>query len=75
MANGRLHTSIDELVRGIVETTHLSLKNLHYETAGDMMLNPVQRLSKLIYQMPCRERKRGVLGHGDLWAQYVYGKG
>jgi hypothetical protein len=49
---GRLHASIDK-VHGIVETTHPSLKNAQYETVvkqGDVLLNEVQRLSKVLYQ-------------------------
>ncbi|KAF9473033.1 PCI-domain-containing protein [Pholiota conissans] len=51
IANGRLHCSIDK-VRGIVETTRPSLKNAQYETVvkqGDILLNEVQRLSKVLY--------------------------
>ncbi|KDR79082.1 hypothetical protein GALMADRAFT_92899 [Galerina marginata CBS 339.88] len=51
IANGRLHCSIDK-VRGIVETTRPSLKNAQYETVvkqGDVLLNEVQRLSKVLY--------------------------
>jgi 26S proteasome regulatory subunit N7 len=51
IANGRLHCSIDK-VHGIVETTRPSLKNAQYETVigqGDVLLNSVQRLSKVLY--------------------------
>lgn len=51
IANGRLHCSIDK-VNGIVETTRPSLKNAQYETIvrqGDILLNQVQRLSKVLY--------------------------
>jgi len=51
IANGRLHCTIDK-VHGIVETTRPSLKNAQYETVirqGDILLNEVQRLSKVLY--------------------------
>jgi len=51
IANGRLHAFIDK-VHGIVETTRPSLKNAQYETVvkqGDVLLNSVQRLSKVLY--------------------------
>jgi 26S proteasome regulatory subunit N7 len=51
IANGRLHATIDK-VHGIVETTRPSLKNAQYETVvkrGDVLLNSVQRLSKVLY--------------------------
>ncbi|KAF4612474.1 hypothetical protein D9613_013025 [Agrocybe pediades] len=51
IANGRLHASIDK-VHGIVETTRPSLKNAQYEQVikqGDVLLNEVQRLSKVLY--------------------------
>jgi 26S proteasome regulatory subunit N7 len=51
IANGRLHCSVDK-VHGIVETTRPSLKNAQYETVvrqGDVLLNEVQRLSKVLY--------------------------
>jgi len=51
IANGRLHCSIDK-VHGIVETTRPSLKNAQYDTVikqGDILLNEVQRLSKVLY--------------------------
>lgn len=51
IANGRLHCSIDK-VNGVVDTTRPSLKNAQYETVvrqGDLLLNEVQRLSKVLY--------------------------
>jgi 26S proteasome regulatory subunit N7 len=51
IANGRLHCTIDK-VNGIVETTRPSLKNAQYETVirqGDILLNQIQRLSKVLY--------------------------
>ncbi|KAF8056690.1 26S proteasome subunit RPN7-domain-containing protein [Lyophyllum atratum] len=51
IANGRLHCSIDK-VHGIAETTRPSLKNAQYDTVirqGDILLNEVQRLSKVLY--------------------------
>ncbi|KAG5635822.1 hypothetical protein H0H81_010009 [Sphagnurus paluster] len=51
IANGRLHCTIDK-VHGVVETTRPSLKNAQYETVirqGDILLNEVQRLSKVLY--------------------------
>jgi len=51
IANGRLHCSIDK-VNGIVETTRPSLKSAQYEQVvkqGDVLLNEVQRLSKVLY--------------------------
>ncbi|TFK63027.1 proteasome 26S subunit [Pluteus cervinus] len=51
IANGRLHCSIDK-VHGIVETTRPSLKTAQYETVikkGDVLLNSIQRLSKVLY--------------------------
>jgi 26S proteasome regulatory subunit N7 len=51
IASGRLHCSIDK-VHGIVETTRPSLKNAQYEQVikqGDILLNEVQRLSKVLY--------------------------
>ena len=51
IANGRLHATIDK-VHGIVETTRPSLRNAQYETVvkrGDVLLNSVQRLSKVLY--------------------------
>ncbi|KAF9459083.1 26S proteasome subunit RPN7-domain-containing protein [Collybia nuda] len=50
IANGRLHCTIDK-VHGIVETTRPSKKNAQYETVvrqGDVLLNEVQRLSKVL---------------------------
>jgi 26S proteasome regulatory subunit N7 len=51
IASRRLHCSIDK-VHGIVETTRPSLKNAQYEQVvkqGDILLNEVQRLSKVLY--------------------------
>ena len=51
IANGRLYCSIDK-VHGVVETTRPSLKNAQYETVvrqGGVLLNSVQRLSKVLY--------------------------
>jgi len=51
IAYGRLHCSIDK-VHGVVESTRPSLKNAQYETVvrqGDVLLNSVQRLSKVLY--------------------------
>ncbi|KAF9525598.1 PCI-domain-containing protein [Crepidotus variabilis] len=51
IASGRLHCTIDK-VNGIVETTRPSLKNAQYEQVikqGDILLNEVQRLSKVLY--------------------------
>ncbi|PPQ87608.1 hypothetical protein CVT26_007387, partial [Gymnopilus dilepis] len=51
IASGRLHARIDK-VHGIVETTRPSLKTAQYETVikqGDVLLNEVQRLSKVLY--------------------------
>jgi 26S proteasome regulatory subunit N7 len=51
IANGRLHCAIDK-VNGIVETTRPSLKSAQYEQVvkqGDILLNEVQRLSKVLY--------------------------
>ncbi|TEB30589.1 PCI-domain-containing protein [Coprinellus micaceus] len=51
IANSRLHARIDR-VNGIVETTRPSSKNAQYETVvrqGDVLLNEVQRLSKVLY--------------------------
>ncbi|TFK37086.1 26S proteasome subunit RPN7-domain-containing protein [Crucibulum laeve] len=51
IASGRLHATIDK-VNGIVETTRPSLKNAQYEQVvkqGDVLLNEVQRLSKVLY--------------------------
>ena len=50
IANGRLHCTIDK-VHGIVETTRPSLKNAQYEKVikhGDVLLNSIQRLSKVL---------------------------
>ncbi|KAJ3500340.1 hypothetical protein NLJ89_g9843 [Agrocybe chaxingu] len=51
IASKRLHASIDK-VHGVVETTRPSLKNAKYEQVvkkGDILLNEVQRLSKVLY--------------------------
>ncbi|KAI0707981.1 PCI-domain-containing protein [Earliella scabrosa] len=51
IASGRLHCTIDK-VNGVVETNRPSLKNAQYETVirqGDILLNAVQRLSKVLY--------------------------
>lgn len=51
IALARLHASIDK-VHGIVETTRPSLKNAQCEKVvkqGDVLLNDVQRLSKVLY--------------------------
>ncbi|EIM89538.1 PCI-domain-containing protein [Stereum hirsutum FP-91666 SS1] len=51
IASGRLHASIDK-VHGIVETNRPEVKNAQCETVlrkGDVLLNSVQRLSKVLY--------------------------
>ncbi|KIO04292.1 hypothetical protein M404DRAFT_143998 [Pisolithus tinctorius Marx 270] len=51
IANGRLHCTIDK-VHGIVETTRPSIKTAQYEKVvkqGDVLLNSLQRLSKVLY--------------------------
>ncbi|EKM54947.1 uncharacterized protein PHACADRAFT_255184 [Phanerochaete carnosa HHB-10118-sp] len=51
IASGRLHCTIDK-VEGVVETNRPALKNAQYETVvrqGDILLNSVQRLSKVLY--------------------------
>ncbi|KAG1725714.1 26S proteasome subunit RPN7-domain-containing protein [Suillus paluster] len=51
IANGRLHCTIDK-VHGVVETTRPSLKNAQYDKVvkqGDVLLNSIQRLSKVLY--------------------------
>lgn len=51
IASGRLHASIDK-VHGIVETNRPEVKNSQCETVlrkGDVLLNSVQRLSKVLY--------------------------
>ena len=51
IALSRLHASIDK-VHGIVETRRPSLKNAQHEKVvkqGDVLLNDVQRLSKVLY--------------------------
>jgi 26S proteasome regulatory subunit N7 len=47
----RLHCSIDK-VHGVVETTRPRMKTARYETVvrpGDVVMNAVQRLSKVSY--------------------------
>lgn len=51
IVSGRLHCSIDK-VNGIVETNRPALKNAQYDTVvkqGDLLLNSVQRLSKVLH--------------------------
>ncbi|KAJ3483192.1 hypothetical protein NLI96_g6483 [Meripilus lineatus] len=51
IASGRLHCTIDK-VNGVVETNRPALKNAQYETVirqGDLLLNSVQRLSKVLH--------------------------
>jgi 26S proteasome regulatory subunit N7 len=51
IASGRLHATIDR-VYGIVETNRPALKNAQTETVirkGDVLLNSIQRLSKVLY--------------------------
>ncbi|KIP03146.1 hypothetical protein PHLGIDRAFT_130324 [Phlebiopsis gigantea 11061_1 CR5-6] len=51
IASGRLHCTIDK-VEGVVETNRPAIKNAQYETVvrqGDVLLNSVQRLSKVLY--------------------------
>lgn len=51
IVSGRLHCTIDK-VNGIVETNRPALKNAQYETVvkqGDLLLNSVQRLSKVLH--------------------------
>jgi len=51
IASGRLHATIDR-VHGIVETNRPALKNAQTETVirkGDVLLNSIQRLSKVLY--------------------------
>jgi 26S proteasome regulatory subunit N7 len=51
IASGRLHATIDR-VHGIVETNRPPLKNAQTETVirkGDVLLNSIQRLSKVLY--------------------------
>lgn len=51
IVSGRLHCSIDK-VNGVVETNRPALKNAQYETVvkqGDLLLNSVQRLSKVLH--------------------------
>ena len=51
IASGRLHATIDR-VHGVVETNRPPLKNAQTETVirkGDILLNSIQRLSKVLY--------------------------
>ena len=51
ISSGRLNCTIDK-VKGIVETNRPSSKNAQYETVvrqGDLLLNSVQKLSKVLY--------------------------
>ncbi|KIN99998.1 hypothetical protein M404DRAFT_153859, partial [Pisolithus tinctorius Marx 270] len=51
ITNGRLHCTIDK-VHGIVETTRPSIKTVQYEQVvkqGGVLLNFLQRLSKVLY--------------------------
>ncbi|KAF8470427.1 PCI-domain-containing protein [Russula ochroleuca] len=51
IASGRLHATIDR-VHGVVETNRPALKNAQTDTVirkGDILLNSVQRLSKVLY--------------------------
>ena len=51
IASGRLHATIDR-VHGVVETNRPALKNAQTETVirkGDVLLNSIQRLSKVLY--------------------------
>lgn len=51
ISSGRLNCTIDR-VHGIVETNRPSTKNAQYETLvrqGDLLLNSVQRLSRVLY--------------------------
>ncbi|KAG8935614.1 hypothetical protein FRC02_007325 [Tulasnella sp. 418] len=51
ISSGRLNCTIDK-VHGIVETNRPSSKNAQYETVirqGDLLLNSVQKLSKVLY--------------------------
>lgn len=51
IASGRLNCTIDR-VHGIVETNRPTAKNAQYETVirqGDILLNSVQKLSKVLY--------------------------
>ena len=51
IVSGRLHCTIDK-VNGTVETNRPPMKNAQYETVvkqGDLLLNSVQRLSKVLY--------------------------
>jgi len=51
IAAGRIHATIDK-VHGIVETNRPEAKSAQYETVvkqGDILLNKIQRLSKVLY--------------------------
>ncbi|KAF8271912.1 PCI-domain-containing protein [Lactarius quietus] len=51
IASGRLHATIDR-VHGVVETNRPALKNAQTDTVirkGDVLLNSIQRLSKVLY--------------------------
>jgi 26S proteasome regulatory subunit N7 len=51
ITNGRLHCTIDK-VHGIVETIQPSFKNSQYDKVikqGDVLLNSIQRLNKVLY--------------------------
>ncbi|KAH9993861.1 PCI-domain-containing protein [Russula vinacea] len=51
IASGRLHATIDR-VHGVVETNRPALKNAQTDTVirkGDILLNSIQRLSKVLY--------------------------
>ena len=51
IASGRLNCTIDR-VHGVVETNRPTAKNAQYETVirqGDILLNSVQKLSKVLY--------------------------
>ncbi|KZW00236.1 PCI-domain-containing protein [Exidia glandulosa HHB12029] len=51
ISTGRLNCTIDK-VNGVVETNRPSAKNARYETVvkqGDILLNSIQRLSKVLY--------------------------
>ncbi|KAI9446055.1 PCI-domain-containing protein [Lactarius indigo] len=51
IASGRLHATIDR-VHGVVETNRPAIKNAQTETVirkGDVLLNSIQRLSKVLY--------------------------
>ena len=51
ISTGRLNCVVDK-VHGVVETNRPAIKNAQYETVvrqGDVLLNSVQRLSKVLY--------------------------